>query len=205
MEFDDVLSYVGQFGRYQCLLYCGIACAIITTALRDLSVVFTLDIPDYRCAIPGLENDTFNNQNGSHLYLINVTIPADDKCNIYTNITGLNGTVQEEECSAWVYDKTIYQTTVATDFDLVCNKTILSTVINMIYGFGGLFGALFGGKLTDKFGRKIVWVTSCVGLGVAGVAFSLSTNIYMLMAFRVFEGVFGVPAYMSTFTYGKHR
>ncbi len=80
----------------------------------------------YRCAIPGYDNDTFNVQSESHARLINATIPYVtrdgkiqlDRCHIYHDVAngtseGANHTVVG--CQKWVYDKSVFESTVSTE------------------------------------------------------------------------------------------
>jgi OCT family organic cation transporter-like MFS transporter 4/5 len=85
-----------------------------------------------RCAIPGVDNDTYAIQNEAHWKLIQELVPYKrngvhndwtySECTLYntsllsTNITDdgeSNST--ETTCDRWVYDQTVYQSTVISD------------------------------------------------------------------------------------------
>ena len=64
----------------------------------------------YRCKIPWLDNDTYAVQDTFHLNLINNTVPLEDdgsykECVLYVNET-------EQACSQWVYDQSVFTSTI---------------------------------------------------------------------------------------------
>lgn len=46
------------------------------------------------------------------------------------------------------------------------------------------------GRAADKFGRKPILVVSLFGCSVATALFGLSANVWQMIAFRCFAGVF---------------
>ncbi|XP_064619627.1 organic cation transporter protein-like [Lineus longissimus] len=199
MEFDQVLSLLGQLGKYQVQLFFAIALPTMSASLLNLSAVFIMAAPDFRCAIPGLENDTYTVQDDHHQSLINATIPRGETCKIYSNTSGVNRTTQG--CSAWVYDTSVFLSTAVTDFNLVCEYKILSSVVTMAFMFGMLVGGFVCGRISDKFGRLTVIVVGSVLQGISGLAFAFSVNIYMLIGCRFLMGFFGLGIYASCFVY----
>lgn len=86
--------------------------------MHMLSLVTVGAIPEHRCFIPGVDTDDepalWNSTD------ILSAIPSDgsgsmSSCQMYSG----NDTVS---CSKYVYDKTYYQTTRATEWDFVCDK-----------------------------------------------------------------------------------
>ena len=70
---------------------------------------------NFRCAIPGYVNDTYEVQGEFHHRLINESIPFTtegeyEKCQLYVN-GGSNLTVKTESCTSWVYDKSSFTDT----------------------------------------------------------------------------------------------
>jgi len=60
-----------------------------------------------------------------------------------------------------------------------------------IYSLGLIIALPLAGKISDQFGRKRVFL-SCIALfTVSSIACGLSTNIYMLIALRFFQGLGG--------------
>ena len=48
-EFDDILREIGEFGRYQKLLYFGTCLLIIPVALQIAILVFATGSPNFHC------------------------------------------------------------------------------------------------------------------------------------------------------------
>jgi len=82
----------------------------------------------FRCAIPGLQNDTFQLLGPWHEELINRSIPLlgdtesteVDTCHVYAskaNETRPVGT--RETCEEWVFDKSIFEDTFITKVNII--------------------------------------------------------------------------------------
>ena len=81
---------------------------------------------NFRCVIPGYNNDTFEIQGPQHQALINQYIPEStdeqhkyDQCNVFTgNNTYGNDSrpinASKLTCGEWVYDKTDFKSTFVT-------------------------------------------------------------------------------------------
>lgn len=48
MKFDDITVVLGEFGKYQKLLYCTVCVPAIFNAFNVMITVFTLATPQYR-------------------------------------------------------------------------------------------------------------------------------------------------------------
>ncbi|KAK3712390.1 hypothetical protein RRG08_002720 [Elysia crispata] len=59
MKFDDILGYLGEFGTYQRRIYSLLCLFGVCHGMRMVVMVFILNLPKHRCAIPDLNNDTF--------------------------------------------------------------------------------------------------------------------------------------------------
>ena len=95
---------------------------------------------NFRCQIPGLNNDTYNVQNNQHASKINKTIPPShdeihkyDRCHYYQYRNNTRDTVK---CSKWVYDTNTFHETFASKVCVIVS-TILKTIWNRFRGFGG--------------------------------------------------------------------
>ncbi|BEG97769.1 sugar porter family MFS transporter [Bacteroides sedimenti] len=76
---------------------------------------------------------------------------------------------------------------------------------------GSIFGVLFAGVLSDKFGRKKTMILSAVLFSVSGIGCAISANFYELVVYRVIGGIgIGVvsiisPLYISEVSVAKYR
>ena len=56
MEFDDLLiNHLGEFGRYQKIIFCLVSLTSIYFAVTNLGIIFIAGVPDHRCSVPELE------------------------------------------------------------------------------------------------------------------------------------------------------
>jgi len=55
VDFDDVLPHLGEFGRYQKMLFLLLAPFMFFVAFVYFSQIFITLTPDHWCRVPGLE------------------------------------------------------------------------------------------------------------------------------------------------------
>ncbi|XP_022095073.1 uncharacterized protein LOC110981647 [Acanthaster planci] len=175
---DETLHHLGKYGRYQ------VTCALLIMTIGNwfpawhlMGIIFTADSPDdYRCATdlegPGENVNSSISKNGawgstelpykpwSGSQVHTPRNASDDKCFVY-------GT--DEPCTDWQYRTQYGETTLVTDLDLVCDRSLLSETAQSVYLVGMLVGSVLLGFLSDTFGRKIVLLLACVAHGVWGV------------------------------------
>lgn len=61
--------------------------------------------------------------------------------------------------------------------------------LTAIMAIGGFFGAIFGGYLTDKFGRAFIFLVDLLLLVLATVGAALAPNYAVLLIFRCLMGI----------------
>ncbi|XP_050415521.2 organic cation transporter protein [Patella vulgata] len=207
MKFDDILHHVGEFGPYQRRLYFLVCLPAITIAFHGMMPIFILDIPDYRCAIPGLKNDSYGSGGIWHQELLNDSIPYKDgklsQCLVYDNTTGhhdANSSVKQ--CDQWVYDESVYENTAVTQLNLVCGKEIDRSHLNMINMAGNLVGSLGFGLLSDILGRKKVMMINIIIHITAGIGTAFITDFTGLAILRFMDGTSNSGLFLMVFGIG---
>ncbi|CAG5134163.1 unnamed protein product [Candidula unifasciata] len=209
MKFDDVLAEVGEFGPYQKRLYHLLCLVGINAAFQVLSVIFTLAIPEHRCAIPDLLNDTYESQGDWHDVLAKQMIPWSNETQTFSKCTVFRRdevssfyTNETTGCNKWVYKKDPFQSTFITEDNLVCEKINLRTYANMIMMGGMMFGAIFMGSLSDLVGRKKVLMLGIVGNLGTSVALAFMTSYIPFVVVRVLIMIFGSGMFLTSFVIG---
>ena len=100
-------------------------------------------------------------------------------------------------CSAWEYDLSKFSQTLASEFDLVCEKEKLLSIGQTVYFFGMLCGGPMFGMLSDRFGRKPMLIASTLVMAVSGICSSLVPNFEAFLVFRFFTPLGGVGKYFT--------
>ncbi|XP_017121710.1 beta-alanine transporter [Drosophila elegans] len=197
MDFDDILPLIGEFGRYQKLLFiCMIPFSFFVAFVYFSQIFLTLVPEQHWCHVPELDgldvearlalsipmsNGEYNN---CYMYDVNYTellaqgkVMADPK---WPRVKCRHG---------WSYNFTeIPYSTVATDQNWVCDDAALPTYAQSIFFLGAIVGGLLFGWVADRFGRIPALIgTNMMGL-LAGVGTAFVGNFWQFAAMRFFVG-----------------
>ncbi|XP_059171465.1 organic cation transporter protein-like [Physella acuta] len=208
MNFDDVLQYIGEFGLYQKRVYFLLCLFCIFHGMRMVVMVFTLYQPKHRCAIPGYLNDTFDVTSLEHLMAVNSSIPSGDSCHIYQpgNYTydadnrPINASL--EKCTRWVYDESVFVSTVTGQLDLVCDDSTKRSHAAMVFYGGFLIGTFLLGTISDYFGRKICLYLSLTLVVIFGTGLVFTKSFIAFTVVNFFLGAAVPGMFPSAFVIG---
>ncbi|KAJ1147789.1 hypothetical protein NDU88_000648 [Pleurodeles waltl] len=89
----------------------------------------------------------------------------------------------------WAYDHSQFTSTIATQWDLVCERKWLNQASATFFFIGVTIGAILIGYLSDRFGRRTMLFVCFVFTLVFGMAAAASINYPMLAVFRSLSGV----------------
>lgn len=95
----------------------------------------------------------------------------------------------DKSCKEHVFDQSVFNSTIQSEWDLVCNRSILSSLSQTIFMLGILFGNMVFGVLADKFGRRKPLVFAVIIQLFFGVAASFSPNYWLFIIFRFVIGL----------------
>ncbi|XP_052827138.1 organic cation transporter protein isoform X3 [Octopus bimaculoides] len=152
MDYEATITNIGHFGNYQKLVLCLLGFFFMASGIETLLNVFIIYVPEFSC----VSNHTYGN----------ITYNSTkDECYLYPNNgTGFNTTDRTEEtiaCKSWVYDKSDFTATAATDMNLVCGKADKIPFINMIFMAGMFTASFIFGLLSDcGFDESPRWLIS---------------------------------------------
>ncbi|CAH1265416.1 SLC22A4 [Branchiostoma lanceolatum] len=179
MELDEALFFLGDFGLYQTIIYVLICVSgQFTQAWHMLSMAFLGGLPEHHCKVP------------EGLYL-NHSVPSSlvdgrvvySQCSMYKNVSIDNSTVPCED--GWEYS---FQSTIVTEWDLVCVKSALVETSESVFMAGVMVGSLVFGQLSDHFGRLRVWLVSIWLQIVFGVGAAFAQDYYSFTILRFITG-----------------
>ncbi|KAM7385221.1 hypothetical protein PAMP_001315 [Pampus punctatissimus] len=193
MKFESILEEINGLGPFQFIIIMLLCSSRIVLPCHFLLNNFIAVIPPHHCDISTLDDEELF-RNLTQTQRLTVSIPVREhgdpkSCEMFaepqfqllsnsSNSTDLH-TVRCQ--SGWVYDNSTFTSTLATEWDLVCDKRSLTKTISTIFFFGVMFGAVAFGFLCDKYGRKNMLLVSYVTVIVFAFS-SAFANSYILFA-----------------------
>uniref|UniRef100_A0A665WH57 Si:dkey-119m7.4 n=1 Tax=Echeneis naucrates TaxID=173247 RepID=A0A665WH57_ECHNA len=204
MNFDEILCIIGGFGKFQKILYVWICLPQIFLAFHMLVSVFTGAVPPHLCRSTWPSAGTPDSMNFSFLN------PADDQPK-FSCSTPLNHSSAASHgdghragsCKGgWEYSNKTFQSTIVTEWDLVCDSASLNNMGSSIYMFGLLVGAIVFGSLADKYGRRFIILVNLAIQVVFGVGAAFAPNFYVYTALRFIVGTSVSGVIMNAFVLG---
>uniref|UniRef100_A0A8C5A9B8 Major facilitator superfamily (MFS) profile domain-containing protein n=1 Tax=Gadus morhua TaxID=8049 RepID=A0A8C5A9B8_GADMO len=207
MGFVDLLDQIGGFGRFQWLHVTLISLPGLLMASQNLLNNFVAGMPAHHCTPSA--NHSIPYQYNHSRQLLRVFIPLDasgtslDKCRRYVtpqwhqllmNSTAppadLTSAVETEAClDGWTFDQSEFDSTIVTEWDLVCSLRPLKQMSQTIYMGGVLAGAIIFGGLSDRFGRKVILSWSYLQLAILGSCTALSPSYAIFCTLRFLSGM----------------
>ncbi|RNA29949.1 Solute carrier family 22 member [Brachionus plicatilis] len=127
---ENVLEKVGPFGKFQKCSLIVIGVVSMISAMTVFSTVFLLAEPNIVCV------DLTNNQTISNM---------SNQCQLWAthNKTSF-------KCRM---DESVFGSTIVSDWNLICNRSIFMSLIQTFYMIGTIFSFILG-YLADRYGRK---------------------------------------------------
>ena len=105
----------------------------------------------------------------------------------------------EQHCQLWAYDKSIFQSTASSDFDIVCDSAYMKALSNTFRMSGLLVGSFFFGWLSDRCGR-VVSITAAGSMLVVSQFLNGFSNSYIMFAIlNITMAAGGIGSYLVAF------
>ncbi|KAM9840650.1 solute carrier family 22 member 6 [Aulostomus maculatus] len=206
MNFDDILVQIGGFGKFQKTLYVWICLPQIFLAFHMLVSIFTGAVPPHLCrstwppastpAPPNFNFSLFSPGSGG----------PQASCLPPWNQSGaaaVGGGDPAESCrGGWEYSTETFQSTVVSEWDLVCDSASLNVLGSSTYMFGLLVGSAVFGSLADKVGRRTTILMSLALQVVFGLGAAFAPDFYIYTALRFVVGASVSGVIMNAFVLG---
>ncbi|XP_007484012.2 solute carrier family 22 member 7 isoform X2 [Monodelphis domestica] len=197
MGFEELLKEVGGYGRFQIRNVLLLVLPRLLLPLNFLLPIFIAAVPSHHCALPA--QDPLDNLTQESAWL-EAYVPREQdgslsSCYRYLHPHHSNTTPEEQEdqvvpCpDGWSYDQSQFYSTIATQWDLVCERKGLNRVISTFFFIGVLVGAVIFGYLSDRFGRRPLLLVAYVSSLVLGLVSVISVSYIMFVITRTLTGV----------------
>ncbi|XP_026815859.1 organic cation transporter protein [Rhopalosiphum maidis] len=163
-DSDPVQTALGDFGWWQFWITFALSLLKFPIAWHQLAIIFLAAKSPFRCDVGDGSTTLFN---------------VTDRCNSPDPVTH-----DMTPCHQFVYDRSVFQETIITEWDLVCGRFQLSNIAQSVFMLGVLIGNVLFGMFSDKYGRKIPMMFAIVLLLVAGVGTSLAPWYELFLPLR---------------------
>ncbi|XP_027886288.1 solute carrier family 22 member 5 [Xiphophorus couchianus] len=215
-DYDEETAFLGQIGPFFWLTFFLLNTVFVSTGFNGLYIIFAGAAPKHSCLVPDV-NLTEEWRNA----IIPFTTVGDEavqsQCSRY-NLAAVKNLSDQgyipgrdfnltnlplEGClDGWNYSKEVYQSTIVTEWNLVCDNQWKVPFASSTLFVGYLFGSLISGQLSDRFGRKkVVFISlGAQSLSVLLQSFSQSWRIFCVMF--LFVGASQISIYISAFVLG---
>ncbi|KAM6354819.1 solute carrier family 22 member 3 [Podargus strigoides] len=220
-SFDEVLKEAGEFGRFQKRVFFLLCQTGITFSFLFASVVFLGQAPDnYWCRIPGAaelskrcgwtleEERNFtvlplrleNGSSSGECERLDIAWDTSSTCASplarFSNRS--TGNLPLATChDNWVYKQP--HSSIISEYNLVCGNAWMLDLSQAVLNLGFLTGAFTLGYAADRYGRILIYLLSCLGVGICGIIVAFAPNFTVFLIFRFLQGVFGKGTWMTCY------
>ncbi|XP_040006979.1 solute carrier family 22 member 5-like [Xiphias gladius] len=218
-DFEAATAILGEWGPFQRQVFFLLCLTIVPNGFTGMSIVFLADTPPHRCRVPAHVNLTAAWRNSSSPLEEDGHggAPVPSQCSRYKLddmlsfserglLPGVDvnlSDVPKEGClDGWEYDRSVYISTITSEWDLVCDNRWKTPLTSSVFFCGYLTGSFISGQLSDRYGRKIVlFVTIAVqALFTFIQVFSQSWSMFCAVFFVV--GMGQISNFMAAFVLG---
>ncbi|XP_067347459.1 solute carrier family 22 member 4-like [Channa argus] len=215
-NYADSVAFLGQWGRFQQVVFFLLCASIVPNGFGAFTLVFLTDIPGHRCSVPDV-----NLTEDWREAIIPVTVVNGkqelSRCSRYRmdvvrNLSALGFVpgrdvnltdLEQESCvDGWSYSRDIYQSTVVSEFDLVCSDQWKQPFTSTVFFLGVLVGSFFSGQLSDRFGRKPVLFATMAVQTVFTFAQVFSASWTMLIIILFINGLGQISNFVAALVLG---
>lgn len=201
MKFETILEELDGFGPFQIIIIVLMCVPRIVLPCHFLLNNFIAAVPPHRCDIGTLDHGgIFGNLTREQRLTVSVPRREDgepDSCQMFaepqfqllSNSSSLGADPPTVPCqSGWVYDNSTFTSTLATEWDLVCDRKSLTKTTSTIFFFGVMMGAIAFGFLCDKYGRRNTLLASYVMSMVFGFSSTFANSYVVFAVLRFLTG-----------------
>ncbi|XP_077864681.1 organic cation transporter protein-like [Saccoglossus kowalevskii] len=218
LEFDEVLIHLGDFGRYQKLVYSLLCFCMIPSCILILSPAFiSADVP-HVCKISTELLSKNNATVGMYIpYEMNDNRCQPSSCSRYdlhtrnmnesidyttrNNITCKTKWATMACDNGWSFDIANHRSSIATEWELVCDRAWLREVATSMLYIGVLAGTLVVSPLSDRYGRRLCIFIALPCNILFGLCSAFAPSFPLFLVSQLLLGGTFVGIYIITYSY----
>lgn len=200
MKFDNILSDINGFGKFQINLVLIQMISRMTMPCHFLLNNFMAAVPSHHCNLSSLDHgEIYMNLSVDQQLSVGVPLSQDgslSSCRMFSKpqfqyLSEMNSTDADTvECqNGWVYDNSTFKSTIATEWDLVCSRKGMNKATATIFFIGVMIGAPLFGYLSDRFGRRPLLLVSYLCSMAFALLSAFSSSYVMFSVMRFFTGM----------------
>ncbi|XP_053593360.1 organic cation transporter protein [Microplitis demolitor] len=162
---DPIQDAMGIMGPWQIMITIAISLINFPAAWNQLAIAVIAPGQNFTCISPAPIN------------------PNDSM--IKACFVKVNHSLPEVKCTEFTYDQSVFKSTIISEWDLVCDRKILLSLVQSLTQLGILIGNLVFGIYADKVGRKTPLMIAVVIQAVTGIitAFMPLYELFLLFKF----------------------
>ncbi|CAH7215740.1 solute carrier family 22 member 7 [Phodopus roborovskii] len=205
MGFEELLDKVGGFGPFQVRNLLLMALPRVLLPMHILLPVFMAAVPAHHCVLPGAPANLTHRDLWLKAHLPQEPDGSFSSCLRFAHPHALHnatlgaevhssgepeGELSTVPCSrGWEYDRSEFSSTIATEWDLVCEQRGLNKITSTCFFIGMILGAVVYGYLSDRFGRRRLLLVAYVSSLVLGLASAASVSYVVFVITRTLTGL----------------
>lgn len=220
---DSILIRIGQFGKFQVIIFLLICIPMMFNAIFSVTYVFTASTVVHRCNIT--ECDTAESRYNEPW--TEFTIPKKgnslDQCNRHASILQENTTISpalpglydDETCKADNFntnqiencrtDNFIFrdkEVTISNEFNIFCSDEWKLSMVGTLNNIGQFVGIPIGGYISDRYGRRTALAFGGFVAAFLGIIRSFATSYTFFVVFEFLDSMASSPLYSVCFIVG---
>ncbi|KAK4315039.1 hypothetical protein Pmani_013710 [Petrolisthes manimaculis] len=218
--FEDLLEMAGTNGRWNILMFIMCSIQAFISPLQSLTYQFLGATPDHWCLVPQLHQANWTQHQVISLAIPHTSNTTDehDHCDMYNynytevvemgyeaamlNKSTLNVLYPNPvQCLARDFNYSQYQSTVVTEWDLVCERRVIYSTTQAIVMVGKLLGYISFGYLIDKWGRRKVVLLAAVINIVSSFLIAASPAVEMYIILKGIMTAMDAGVYLALFVF----
>ncbi|XP_056136454.1 solute carrier family 22 member 7-like [Lampris incognitus] len=200
MKFENILAELNGFGTFQLRNILLLVIPRVTLPFHFLLNNFIAAVPLHHCSLGPLGDEgVFGNLTLEQRLTVSIPLEEDgtpSSCQMFAepqyhlliNSSHITNPPTVPCQNGWVYANTTFKSTLATQWDLVCDKKSINRTTVTIFFMGVMFGAIIFGSLSDRFGRRKMILVSYLSTIFFGFASAFSYSFAMFAVMRFFTG-----------------